>query len=133
MDLFFPLECLLKIIFPGEGFFKFIIYCQRLRRIRFFSFWRGAGGSGNNDHGFPFCGDVELVEPSLTYPHFFFFLFLFGKIENSLILNTCTLPMGFPYHGVIEGFLSWGDRLLSLSLCHIPYIFGVSVVYRIWP
>ncbi len=26
----------------------------------------GGGGSGNNDHGFPFFGDVELVEPSLS-------------------------------------------------------------------
>ena len=30
----------------------------------FFSF-KGGGGSGNNDHGFPFFRDVELVEPSL--------------------------------------------------------------------
>ncbi len=28
----------------------------------------GRGGSGNNDHGFPFFGDVELVDPSLGKP-----------------------------------------------------------------
>ena len=32
--------------------------------IGFFPF-RGDGGSRNNDHGFPFFGDVELVEKSL--------------------------------------------------------------------